>query len=675
MAGAGGAGYVPPPSARQEIALASGWRFQRSDASGANATAFDDSAWSAVTVPHTWNATDGQDGGNNYYRGIGWYRRHVAVPADAAGKRLYLEFDGANIVADVWVNGTSMGQHRGGFSRFRFDVTSAIAVGADNVVAVRVSNAAVNDVAPLDADFTFFGGLYRDVRLLVTNRIHLDTMDYASSGIYLDTTNVSAQSASLRARVRVRNDDAAAASVAVRTVVVDGAGAPVLELPATGSVPSGMVSALSATATLANPHLWNGVADPYVYKAYVEVRVGSELVDWLAVPLGFRFYSVDPAQGFFLNGRYLDLHGVNRHQDRLNKGWAIGPAEHNEDMALIRELGANVVRLSHYQQSGYFHDLADNTGIILWAEIPLVNSITDSAAFRSNTSQQLTELIRQNYNHPSILFWGIGNEERSDNTPTNNLLASLATLVETEDPTRLSTYAQCCTSDTGGLPSHSDIVGYNTYYGWYDAFGTSEQFGAWADNLHAQRPTWRIGISEYGAGAGITQHADNPPQPDPYGTPHPEEWQNLVHELHWKQMKTRPYLWSKLIWNMFDFAVDSRDEGDTPGRNDKGLVTYDRRTRKDAFFWYKANWSDVPVVYITSRRFTPRTTATVTVKVYSNSDSVTLMVNGTSRGAATGAERIFTWTNVPLTVGANTLQATGTSGATTATDNVTWTRM
>ena len=355
-------------------------------------------------------------------------------------------------------------------------------------------------------------------------------------------------------------------------------------------------------------------------------------------------------------------------------GWAVTNREHDEDMTLIRELGANVVRLSHYEHAQYFHELADRAGIALWAEIPLVNSITDSAAFRSNATQQMTELIRQNYNHPAVLFWGIGNEQRTDNTPTNDLLASLATLVETEDPTRLSTYAQCCTSDTGGLPAHSDVVGYNTYYGWYDAFGTSAEFGAWADNLHAQRPTWRIGISEYGAGAAVTQHAETPPQPDPYGTPHPEEWQNLVHESHWKQMKTRPYLWSKIIWNMFDFAVDSRDEGDTPGRNDKGLVTYDRRTRKDAFFWYKANWSSAPVVYISSRRFTPRTSATTTVKVYSNLDSVTLTVNGASRGAATGADRIFQWTNVPLTAGQNIVQAAGTSGATTAMDSVTWTR-
>jgi beta-galactosidase len=341
-------------------------------------------------------------------------------------------------------------------------------------------------------------------------------------------------------------------------------------------------------------------------------------------------------------------------------------------MALIREVGANIIRLCHYEHAQHFHDLADRAGIVLWAEFPLVNTFTSSTAFTANARQQLTELIRQNYNHPAVMFWGIGNEQQSDDTKTNTLLSALNTLVHEEDPTRLSTYAQCCTSDTGGLPAHTDVVGFNRYYGWYS--GTADQFGPWADNLHAMEPTWKIGISEYGAGAAITQHADPPTQPVPAGSPHPEEWQNLVHESHWKQMKTRRYLWAKILWNMFDFAVDGRNEGDTPGRNDKGLVTYDRKTRKDAFFWYKANWTTAPLVYITSRRFNPRTTATVTVKVYANMNSVTLSVNGTAISTSTGADHIFEWTGVALAPGANTIVATATTGATTVTDTITWTR-
>jgi beta-galactosidase len=675
-AAGGSAMYTPPPAARTDTLIDSGWRFLRSDAAGANATAFDDSAWTAVALPHTWNALDGQDGGSNYYRGIGWYRRHVAVPATAAGKKIYLQFDGANIVTDVWVNGTSLGQHRGGFARFRFDVTASVTAGADNVVAVRVSNAAVTDVPPLDADFTFFGGLYRDVHLLVTDPVHVDVEDYASSGVYLDTTAVSAASANLRARVRVKNGGSAAQAVTVTTVVVRVDGSIATQLTASGTVAAGAAQELAATATVTSPHLWNGPRDAYLYTAYTELRVGGQLTDWVSAPLGFRFYAVDPAQGFSLDGQYLDLHGVDRHQDRLNMGWAITDQQHDEDMALIKELGANVIRLSHYQHAQHFYDLADRTGMVLWSEIPLINSLTDSTAFTNNARQQLTELIRQNYNHPAILFWGIGNEQRTDDTTTNTLLANLNTLVHGEDPTRLTTYAQCCTSDTGGLPAHTDVVGYNTYYGWYTAFGTYDQFGAWADGLHAAKPTWKIGISEYGAGAALTQHADAPTAPDPYGAFHPEEWQNLVHEAHWRQMKTRPYLWAKIIWNMFDFAVDSRNEGDTPGRNDKGLVSYDRQTRKDAFYWYKANWNTAtPVVYITSRRFTPRTTATVPIKIYSNLDSVELKVNGTVIGTSTGTDHIFTWSNVALAAGSNVVTATGTAGTTMAIDTVTWVRM
>jgi beta-galactosidase len=670
--GAAGDAYSPPTTARTDTVIDGGWKHLRSDVAGAGAAAFDDSAWAAVTLPHTWNALDGQDGGNDYYRGIGWYRRHYTPPASAAGRRIFLQFDGANIVATVWVNGTKLGTHRGGFARFRFDVSGVMTSDTDNVIAVQVSNAADADIAPLSADFTFFGGLYRDVHVLVTDPVHVDALDFASAGVYVSATDVSAASATLATKVLVRNDQAAAADVAVDAVVVAADGSLAMRLPASASVAPGTTSSLTARAAFPNPHLWNGVADPYLYTVYAEVRVAGVVTDVVSVPLGFRFYAVDPADGFSLNGESLDLHGVNRHQDRLNMGWAITDAQHDEDMALIRELGANFVRLSHYEHAEHFHDLADRAGIVLWAEIPLVNENTNSVAFIDNAVQQMTELIRQNYNHPSVLFWGIGNEQRSDDTVTNNLLTALNTLAHQEDPGRLSTYAHCCASDTGGLPAHTDVVGYNKYFGWYD--GSADQFGAWADGVHAAKPTWKIAVSEYGAGAAITQHADNPGRPDPAGPSHPEEYQSLLHETTWKQMKTRRYLWAKTVWNMFDFAVDSRDEGDTPGRNDKGLVTYDRKTRKDAFFFYKASWTAAPFVYVTSRRFTPRTTPTVTVKVYSNMDSVRLQVNGAPLGAVTNADHIFQWTNVALAPGTNIVTAIGTTGTTTALDTVTWTR-
>jgi len=673
--GAGGSGgYLPPVGGRTRVAINGDWRFLRSDAAGASASSFDDAAWTGVALPHTYNAIDGQDGGNNYYRGVAWYRKHQVLAPEAAGKKVYLEVDGANTVCDVFVNGTAIGQHRGGFARFRFDVTAALVPGSDNVIALRVSNAPAADIAPLDADFTSFGGVYRDVHLIVTDPLHIDVQDFASPGVYFDVTDVSAASASLRARTRVRNDFDAAREALATTVVVRADGSVAARLSASATVEPGAMVELAAIGTLSQPHLWDGLADPYVYTVYTELTSGSQLVDSVSQPLGVRSFAVDASNGFSLNGKYLDLHGVNRHQDRQNLGWAISEREHDEDMALIRELGATAIRLAHYQHAQYFYDLADRTGMVVWAEIPLVNAITASAAFTANARQQLTELVRQNYNHPAIVFWSVGNEQRRDDAATNALLAELDSLVHAEDPQRLSTYAQCCTSDTGGLPQHTDTVGYNTYYGWYDAFGTSEQFAAWADGLHAAQPTWKLAVSEYGGGAALSQHADNPVQPDPYGLFHPEEWQNVLHETHWLALKARPYLWGKFIWNMFDFAVDSRNEGDTPGRNDKGLVSYDRKTRKDAFYWYKANWSTEPFVYITSRRYTPRPVTPITVKVYANVSAVELRVNGVSQGSTTGADHIFTWPGIALASGPNSVEAIGTADQQTFADSVIWTR-
>jgi beta-galactosidase len=663
--GDGGKGYVPGPSSRTLVPLSGSWKFSRSDVTGASSTTFDDTNWSTVTVPHTWNATDGQDGGNDYYRGVGWYRRGVAVPAEAQGKDVFLQFDGSNIVTDVYVNGMLAGQHRGGFGRFRFDVTRLVTPGADAVVAVKVSNAAFTDVPPLSGDFTFFGGIYRDVSLFVTDKLHVDVEHSASSGVYLDTSAVTASSATLRSRVRVRNNRSAAETVTVDTVVVDAMGTVAGRLSASGSVAAGATSELAATSTFTSPHLWNGVTAPYLYTAYAEVRAGGALIDWVAQPLGFRSFTVDAARGFTLNGAYLDLHGVNRHQDRLNMGWALGKAQHDEDFALIREVGANTVRLAHYPHAEYVYDLTDRLGLVTWAEIPLVNAITDSTAFTNNAREQLLEMIRQHYNHPSIVFWGLANEERGKPDP-NTLITALNTLAHTEDPSRPTTQASA-QADAAALNWRTDLVGFNKYYGWYDAASTVNDFAPWLDAIHQARPTARVSVSEYGAGASIGTHTASPVPRD-----HSEEYQNLFHETYWKALASRPFIWGKYVWNMFDFAADDRAEGDARGRNDKGLVTYDRRTRKDAFFWYQANWTIAPMVYVTSRRFTRRTQASTTIKVYSNAPSVEVRLNGTSLGSKSSSDHIFSW-NATLRAGSNTVEAIGSSGGLTVTDSVTWT--
>jgi len=661
--------------------LETGWRFLRSDAEGAEAPQFDDlaSGWSSISVPHTYNALDGQDGGSDYYRGPTWYRLQLPEsellrPGARVGRRVYLEFDGANSVADVYVNGIHLGQHQGGFSRFRFDATDALGTG-ENVLAVRVDNTASPDIPPLSADFTFFGGLYRDVHLLSVDDLHVSLDDYGGPGVYLDTRNVSAEGAQLAARVRVTNAGAEPLAATVTLDVQDREQRSLGKLSGEVQLAAGATEELSLSGDLPSPHLWDGRRDPYLHTAAVEVSSRGQVTDQVSESFGFRSFSIDANTGFTLNGQLTDLHGGNRHQDRLDRGWARGKAEQDQDMALIQEIGATALRLAHYQQSQYFYELSDRAGLVVWAEIPLVDAITDSPAFAENSRRQLSELIRQNYNHPSIVFWGIGNEQRVDDAPTNALLGELGELVKAEDPTRISTYAHCCGSSTSNLVSHADVTGYNVYYGWY--MGSAAQFGSWADATHAARPDTPIAVSEYGAGASLSQHEEPPLQRPAAGPFHPEEYQTLLHEVTWAQMATRPFLWGKFVWNMFDFAVDTRSEGDTPGRNDKGLVSYDRQTRKDAFYWYQANWSTEPMVHINGRRFEPRNTETVDIKVYSNAASVRLSVNGAVQTQGQRVERFqYLWPAVPLAPGENVVEAQASSegDGLLASDSLVWTR-
>ena len=665
--------YVPPPL-RQRVDLNAGWRFNRSDVAGAQNPGFNDSSWASVNVPHTWNAQDGQDGGLNYYRGVGWYRRHYTPPASFAGKKVWLQFAGANSVTDVWINGTYLGQHRGGYARFRFDATATLVPGRDAVIAVKVNNANQADVAPLTADFTFFGGIYRNVSLIVTDPLGVRMLESAGPGVYLRQRSVTAASANVDVTTKIWNNATSTRSVAIRTVVTDATGTIVAD---TTSTPASVAAAtgfqVTQPVTIANPRRWQGRTDPYLYTAHAEVRDAATgtVTDVVSEPLGLRSVSISASTGLSLNGTQLQLRGVNRHQDYIGRGWAITDADHTRDFDLMDEMGVNALRTAHYQQDQKVYSLADERGYLVWTEIPLVDAITDSAAFRANAAQQLREMIRQNYNHPSVVFWGIGNEQRTNNTATNSTLQALADIVTAEDPDRFSSYAHNG-STTSPLVGHSELAGYNRYHGWY--YGSYNDIGAFLDSLHSSQPTRRISVSEYGAGASIVQHQENPPKPVTDSDWHPEEYQALFHEAHWRQLQSRRYLWGTFLWNMFDFASDRRSAGDTYGRNDKGLVTYDRSVRKDAFYLYKANWTATPFVYLTSRRWTSRTSATTTVKVYGTADTVTLRINGQQIGAPkTSTNHIYSWPNVTLSPGANTIEVVGARGGTTYRDTATWT--
>jgi len=670
------------PGARAEggrllVNLSPGWKYLGADDAHAMEPACDDSAWQPVDLPHTWNGLDGEDGGANYRRGPGWYRRHVIPDARLAGKQLYLQFDGACLKADVYVNGTFLGTHLGGFAKFRFDATRLLHPGADNLVAVRVDNSSLG-IPPNEADFTICGGLYRAVWLLATDPVQVSAMDMGSPGVFIEQHDVSADAASLVVRAELENHRAAPCDVDVHVGVRDAARRTVTGADATFRVhlDANGSSEILKPMSLAHPHLWNAKADPYLYSVVVELRPvaadGSRgsVSDLVVQPLGLRSYSVDPDKGFILNGAYLNLYGFNRHQDRIDKGWAISEADEAEDFAFVMEIGATAMRMSHYQQSDSWYARCDASGIVGWAEIPSWGLGLATPEYLDSAKQQLRELIRQNFNHPSICFWGVGNETRGP--AADAVAAALAVVARDEDPTRLSTYAS--NHDAKDPKNwHTDVVAFNRYYGWYSR--SVDDFRDWLVKTRTDYPKAKYGMSEFGAGASIVQHAENPPPPEARGPFHPEEYQNLYHEAYWGDLKTRPYVWCKFIWCLFDFASDGRNEGDHAGRNDKGLVTYDRKVRKDAFYFYKANWSAEPVLHIASTRFVDRTDAATEVKVYSNASSVTLQVNGVSLGAQADptGDRVFRWPNVRLSPGENRVSVIARIGSSDVTDSCVWT--
>lgn len=661
--------YSPPGNPRVAMDLNASWKFLRADAASAQSPGFNDSSWGTVSVPHSWNNLDGQDGGNNYYRGIGWYRKTINVPSSFSGKSVFLQLDGSSLNTDVYVDGNLIGSHSGGFAAFNFDVTSALLPGS-HLIAVKVSNAKAisSTVIPKDGDFTINGGIYRDVSLIGMDKRHIAPNDFASSGVQFSTPAVSESQATAQVRTKLRNVSQSNKTMVVTTRIVDASNIIVGEMINSQLLASGASFDLTQSTTIANPRLWHGRVDPYLHKLFIEVRDGStnQLYDFMHQRVGIRSYQISPTQGFLLNGQPYLLNGVNAHQDRLNKGWAISDADIQQDISLILEVGATMLRAAHYQHSQLTYDLCDQYGLVVWAEIPLVNSAANW--YLPSAQQQLTELIRQNFNHPSIVVWGLQNEVFND-ADAQNTIAVLNTQAKLEDPTRLTTSASHH-SPLSVLESTPDTAALNRYHGWY--YGVPADLGTLLDDAHASFPNLPLGISEYGAGGSIHQHQPNATTVVPWGYYHPEEFQSHYHEQSWPVLATRDYLWSRLIWNMFDFAADHRAEGDAFGINDKGLITHDRGTKKDAFYYYKANWSDQPVLHITSRRWTNRISENAEIKVYSNLDNVQLTVNG--KPVAMNAEPYHIHLNpsIRLVPGNNTIAVTGVRDGQSYSDSVVW---
>ncbi len=575
-----------------------------------------------VDLPHTWNAEDGFDGGNDYFRGSCLYVKQLKKAELPTADLYYLEFRGANSSADVYANGKKLAHHDGGYSTFRVDITSELGDNTD--IAVVVDNSANETVYPQMADFTFYGGIYRDVNLICVSDTHFDLDYYGAPGIMI-TPTVNGADATVEVETFVKNLKDG------QTIVYTVYDKDENELYKIESKET------KVSFEIKDVHLWHGRRDPYLYCCEAEITENGEVIDNVCNRFGCRTFKIDPNNGFILNGEEYPLRGVSRHQDRWGVGNALLPEHHKEDIDLICEVGATTIRLAHYQHDQYFYDLCDERGLVIWAEIPYISRHMPNG--RENTISQMKELVAQNYNHPSIVVWGLSNEisiaGSDDDLLENHRI--LNDLVHEMDKTRLTTIAavSMCKIDDPYLLI-PDVVSYNHYFGWYG--GETSMNGPWFDKFHETHPNIPIGCSEYGCEA-LNWHTSDPKQGD-----YTEEYQAYYHEELIKQLFTRKYIWATHVWNMFDFGADARAEGGENGQNHKGLVTMDRKYKKDSFYAYKA-WLTSPevdpFVHLCGKRYIDRVEDITKVTVYSNLPEVELFVNGKSVGKKTAEDHFF----------------------------------
>lgn len=595
---------------REIVSFNDSWRFYKDESS----------CPLVVSLPHTWNNIDGQDGGNDFYRGCCLYEKDLDIGPVSEGQRVYIEFKGVNNICEVFVGEKLLFHHENGFSTFRVELTDY--AGSSNKIRVYVDNRRTDYTYPQFADFTFFGGIYREVNLVYVSANHFALDDKSLYGVRTWTT-VSDGSGTVKLSANVVGDGD------IRYDLFDDEGFRVASATET-----------EAEINIDSPHLWNGIEDPYLYTLRARILTDGVIEDEVSFKIGFRSYCMDPDKGFILNGKEYPLRGVCRHQDRENMGWAIGLKEHEEDISIIKEMGANTIRLAHYQHAQEFYDLCDKNGLVVWAEIPYISGHLPKG--KTNTLAMMEELVLQNMHHASIVCWGLSNEISmfglSEDVYDNH--RRLNDLCHQLDPTRVTTIAEL-----GALPTDDFLVGlpdirsYNHYMGWY--LGSVDQNAAWIEKFHSDHPDMAIGISEYGAEAILSLHSEEPKKGD-----YSEEYQACYHEKMIQCFIDHPYLWATHAWNMFDFAADRRDEGGCKGRNNKGLVTFDRKTRKDSFYAYKAWLSKDPFVYVNGKRFHDRARKEISVKVYSNQKKVDLYVNGVFQQSKDG-ERVFEF-NVSL---------------------------
>ncbi len=625
---------------RSIININNAWDFSKNAKSIPDAYPTD---WEELNLPYTWNGKDGQDGGNDYHRGTCYFAKTLKAEDMPEGEVKYLQFDGVNSSCEVFWNGKSLIKHDGGYSAFRVKIED---IKPENLLAVAVDNSSNDRVYPQNADFTFYGGIYRDVTVIGVPEKHFDLDYYGAPGIMVTP--------------KIKGEDA---EVEIKTFINDDDGCKVkYEIIADGEVIASEVKDGDdeAEIEIKNVHLWNGVKDPYLYTARATLIVNGEEIDEISTRFGCREYKIDPEKGFILNGKEYPLRGVSRHQDRPDIGNALLPEHHKEDIELILEMGANTIRLAHYQHSQVFYDLCDEAGLAIWAEIPYISKHMVNGY--DNTISQMKELIAQNYNHPSIVVWGLSNEITIAGAADPHLIKNhkdLNELCHKMDKTRPTTIASVTMCSIDSEYVHiSDVLSYNHYFGWYG--GTTDMNGPWFDVFHKKYPNKPIGISEYGCEA-LDWHSSTPIQGD-----YTEEYQAYYHEELIKQIAERPYLWATHVWNMFDFAADARAEGGENGMNHKGLITFDRKYKKDSFYAYQAWLSDKPMLHLCSKRYIDRVEDVTKVTVYSNQPEVELFANGVSVGKQTKGKYPFFYFEVKnegettITAKAGDLEDSGT---------------
>ena len=567
-------------------------------------------------LPHTWNADDMQKKVSAFYEGVGYYRKKCIFPESMKGKRLFLRFEGVGSCAEVYVNGYLTGTHKGAYSAFVCEIGSQVKFGEENEIIVKADNTARPDVIPVNhVLFGVYGGIYRPVWLVITEPCGIVVNDCASSGVYITQKNVSKQSAEVNVKVKVDNATLAPVPLVLENVIYDGSGKLVKKHNQAFELTPQGVQSYSSQFKLSNPHLWQGREDPYLYKVVSRLLQNGRVLDEVVQPLGLRKYEVVAGKGFFLNGKKYPMYGVTRHQDWWGLGSALTNKEHDFDLAQIMDIGATTVRFAHYQQSDYIYSRCDTLGLVIWAEIPFVNRVTGQEW--DNAHQQMRELVRQSFNHPSIYVWGIHNEVYHPHGYTAALTQSVHDLCKLEDPDRYTVSVNGYGNVGHPVNQNADIQGMNRYFGWYER--KIQDIKPWIEKMEKEYPWQRLMLTEYGADANIAHQTEILGDALNWTSPfYPETFQTKTHEYQWSIIAKHPYITASYLWNMFDFAVPTSKRGSVDARNMKGMMTFDRKIKKDSYFWYKANWSKEPVLYMTQRRNVLRERKETSVTVYSN---------------------------------------------------------